>query len=650
VSVFARLARRAAIGAGTLAAGGALLVATIPFWQHGGANAAGPIAPTAIAKKGDMTVSVGGVGRVVIGSVDSLAVPTGSSTQSSSGQSGSTMGAGAVFPHMIGHVGRILVRPGQVVRAGQLLAVLDDNGVAESTLAQSTNDAAVAELELRLKQSGDPSTGRPPTPQEIAAGSAAVRAAQAKLRRLRGPGGSPDVTTARADLSKAIADLAVLRRPPTHALGSAIQAARLAIVAATEKLRKVSAQPDSATIAAAQADLAKAKSDLAALTRPVVEPLPEELAAAEQAIKVAEDRVAVAKSGKNPFDLDAANADLAKARADLALLKRPKQAPLPEEVDNANAAIVSAQARLDLVIGPRDPSELATANADLARAESELETLLRLPPAALPAQIAAAERTVSAARTKLTQLARAHSADVVGAQAEVRRAKADLVVLKARGGPATPLEIQLARERLLGAQLRTAAARQAARMLEIRSPHPGTVTSLLTVPGAPVDGTTPIATVVDLGHLEVAVDLSEFDIAQVHPGLPASVSVDALGGKVVPGRVAFASPTGSSANGVVTFPVRIALTRSAGLRPGMNVSVRILVARRHGVLQVPLDAVTQNADGEPVVTVVTDGKSVEQPVELGLSSNKRVEILDGVLAGQHVLVLPDHGQQQDEEQ
>jgi len=164
-----------------------------------------------------------------------------------------------------------------------------------------------------------------------------------------------------------------------------------------------------------------------------------------------------------------------------------------------------------------------------------------------------------------------------------------------------------------------------------------------------VDGTTAVATVADLRHLEVGVDLSEFDIARVRAGLPARVSVDALGGKLVRGRVRTAAATGTSVNGVVTFPVRIALQQTAGLRPGMNVSVRIVVLRRRGVLQVPLDAVTQNQDGDPVVTVVTGSTSLVQPVTLGLSSSTSVEIVEGLKTGDHVLLVGGQGQGQEED-
>jgi RND family efflux transporter MFP subunit len=147
-------------------------------------------------------------------------------------------------------------------------------------------------------------------------------------------------------------------------------------------------------------------------------------------------------------------------------------------------------------------------------------------------------------------------------------------------------------------------------------------------------------TVADLHRLAVSVDLSEFDVAQVRPGLRAVVSVDALGGKSFAGIVLFAAPTGNDNGGVVTFPVRVGLSHAEGLRPGMNVSVRITVARRHGVLQVPLEAVTQDG-GESTVTVIDEsGNESARTVKLGLANNKSVQIVKGLRAGERV-VLPE---------
>jgi multidrug efflux pump subunit AcrA (membrane-fusion protein) len=71
----------------------------------------------------------------------------------------------------------------------------------------------------------------------------------------------------------------------------------------------------------------------------------------------------------------------------------------------------------------------------------------------------------------------------------------------------------------------------------------------------------------------------------------------------------------------------------------MNVSVRIVVARRPDVVQVPLDAVLRDDEDRPFVNVVTpSGETAEREVQLGLANNRNVEIVEGLEAGERVEV------------
>jgi len=239
------------------------------------------------------------------------------------------------------------------------------------------------------------------------------------------------------------------------------------------------------------------------------------------------------------------------------------------------------------------------------------------------------------------------AADVAAARFDVFKAEADLAVLRVRGQPASSLDIALARLKVVGAQLRLGNARFAKPLLTVRAPARGTVTALFSVPGAPVDPLTPVATIADLDRLEVTVDLSEFDVARVRAGLKATVSVDALGGKSFPGKVLFAALTGTTNGGVVTFPVRVGLAHTVALKPGMNVSVRILVAKRLDVVQVPLEAVARDDEDRPIVNVVdAAGDTAPRRVTLGLASNENVEIVKGLRAGE-VVALPETQSQEE---
>ncbi len=211
---------------------------------------------------------------------------------------------------------------------------------------------------------------------------------------------------------------------------------------------------------------------------------------------------------------------------------------------------------------------------------------------------------------------------------------ADLAALNARSGPASASDIALARLKYNAAAARLAAARLALRHLTVRAPGTGTINALMTAPGAPVDGTTAIASITNLSRLAVRVELSEFDVARVKSGQKANVSVDALGGKTFTGRVVFTALSGTDKDGVVTYPVTVSLKGVHGPRPGMNASVRIIVAQANDVIEVPVDAVSHDDEDRATVQVIgSDGKTSTRQVELGLANNKSVEVVHGLQCG-----------------
>jgi multidrug resistance efflux pump len=445
---------------------------------------------------------------------------------------------------------------------------------------QAENELATAQLELRQKRTSDPINGLPPTSEELAAGKMAVLSAQKRLSQLLGPLPAADVSTARLDLRRAEADLEALLGGTPAERAEAISIARMNVQVSQQRLDAILAVPRPDDVAAAELELRRAEADLADLLRAQPPPSPEALAAARQ-------------------------------------------------------AVLAARLRLAKVSGPADPADVTAARLELQRAQAELRKLQSGP--SLRA-LTAARGAVEDARARLAQLlGPQHRTDVAVARLELRRAESDLAVLRARGGPATIFDIGLARLRVEAAQARLALAGFTERQLTVRSPSDGTVTGLLTVPGAPVDATTPVATVTGLDRFAVSVDLSEFDVAQVKQGMRAVVRVDALGGEPFPGKVLFAALTGSDTGGVVTFPVRVSLASAAGLRPGMNVSVRIIVAQRRDVVQVPLEAVSRDEEDRPFATVTDEsGETATRRLVLGLANNKSVEVVKGLKAGEQV--------------
>ena len=645
------------------------------------------------ATRGELVVSVRGVGRVVeAGGATQITVPgsttastaAGGSTQANGG--GVPAGADAVFPRASGRIAKLLVTPGRRVVAGQPVAVLADDGSVASAVRQAQNDVAAAQLELRQKRTSDPLQGLPPSPAELEAARLAAASAQARLDRLLGRPLSADVSAAQLDVKRAVADLEALRGGKPDARARSIAVGRRNVQLAQQRLDRLLSPPSRADVSVAELELKKAEADLALLQRPAAPPSPEAVAAARQAVEAARLKLERLLGSPDPAAVSAARLDVSTAEAnlvtlqaadppasaqalaaaqqavdttrvrldqllapphpadvaavqlerdravaELAALTQPQQQAAPEAVAAAQQAVASARLKLATLREPAAAADVTAARLELQRARSDLRTLQAGPS---PAALAAARQAVDAARARLAQLlGPPTTADATTARLEVGRAKAELAVLEARGGPAPPTDVGLARLKLEAAQARLALGRFAQRQLTVRAPVRGTVTAVLTAPGAPVDASTPIATVAALDRLQVKVDLSEFDAANVRPGQPAVVSVDALGGKTYPGKVLFAAFTGVDNGGLVTFPVQVSLSRIDGLKPGMNVSVRIVVAKKRNVVQVPLEAVSRDGEDRPVVTVTDEaGEESIRRVQLGLTNNSDVEIAKGLNA------------------
>jgi len=139
-------------------------------------------------------------------------------------------------------------------------------------------------------------------------------------------------------------------------------------------------------------------------------------------------------------------------------------------------------------------------------------------------------------------------------------------------------------------------------------------------------------------HLVVA--LSESEIGDVKVGQLATVTVEALGGRTPGGtgklaaHVSEVATLSTNSSGVVSYDVTFQLDQmEAGLKPGMSATAEVVVKQAEGV-NVPSSAISGDS-----VSVVRDGKDVRQHVVTGLAGNTSTIILNGLKAGETV-VLP----------
>jgi RND family efflux transporter MFP subunit len=145
-----------------------------------------------------------------------------------------------------------------------------------------------------------------------------------------------------------------------------------------------------------------------------------------------------------------------------------------------------------------------------------------------------------------------------------------------------------------------------------------------------------VAQIAPLDPLIADVDLIGEDIAAVRVGLPARARYYAWQDQAFPGEVLRISPTVDPRTRALRAEVEIA-NPGVLLRPGMFVEVTLIAERREDVLVIPRQAVTDRG-GRRVVFVLNGQRVVQRDVRLGLGDDDYVEVREGIVAGERIVV------------
>ncbi len=140
----------------------------------------------------------------------------------------------------------------------------------------------------------------------------------------------------------------------------------------------------------------------------------------------------------------------------------------------------------------------------------------------------------------------------------------------------------------------------------------------------------------DVRNLKVDFRLPERMLSQVRAGQTVEVLADALPADKWQGQIEAINPRVDQ-NGR-SLEVRGRLDNTSGkLRPGMFVRVRVIVGERSEALMVPEQAIVPAGD-EFFVFRASDGKAQRVQVKTGLRRDGQVEIVQGLKAGDAVVV------------
>jgi len=181
----------------------------------------------------------------------------------------------------------------------------------------------------------------------------------------------------------------------------------------------------------------------------------------------------------------------------------------------------------------------------------------------------------------------------------------------------------------------------------IRAPFDGVITTKDAQPGemiSPVSAgggytRTGIGTIVDMGSLEIEIDVNESYINRVEPAQPVVATLDAYPDWEIPCKVIAIIPTADRDKS--TVKVRVGFDQlDPRILPDMSVKVAFrdngVTAAGHAVM-VPKNSVL-NRDGRDVVFVVQDGHVERRAVTVSDTQNDDSVLSAGVAAGEKVVV------------
>jgi Cu(I)/Ag(I) efflux system membrane fusion protein len=174
--------------------------------------------------------------------------------------------------------------------------------------------------------------------------------------------------------------------------------------------------------------------------------------------------------------------------------------------------------------------------------------------------------------------------------------------------------------------------------LTLRSPVNGIVLDKSVIQGQRFMAGEMLYQIADLSRVWVLADVFEQDLATIHRSQTATIQIEAYPDKVFRGEVTFIYPTINPETR--TASVRIELPNPQGLlKPAMYGKVEFVSTQgKDRVLAVPESAVLDAGTTQSVLMDLGEGRFEPRLVKLGKHANDYVEVLDGLKAGEMVVV------------
>lgn len=335
-----------------------------------------------------------------------------------------------------------------------------------------------------------------------------------------------------------------------------------------------------------------------------------------------------------------AEAALSAAQASLETLQNGARS---QEIAIAEAQVRQAEANYAQLIATPTPNDLNILKAQMKRAEITLEDaqraydevswrgdIKRLPESIALEQASIAYQAALATYNNAVEGARPNQRAASRAGVDAARYQLDL-----RKNMYTAQDLAKAKAGVDQAKAALELARLQLEWTAIKAPFDGVVSQRYLSVGAVAASSTPIVSVVS-NDLEVALSVEEARLSQLRVGQAAAIRVNAYPGRDFSAVISNISPTADQNSH--TFTVKVyPKDEESLLKSGMFADTRLLLEQKGNALLVPKSALVYSGN-KVKVFVVKDDVAVEHEVTVGLSDTDLVEVSNGLVEGDQVIV------------
>lgn len=202
-------------------------------------------------------------------------------------------------------------------------------------------------------------------------------------------------------------------------------------------------------------------------------------------------------------------------------------------------------------------------------------------------------------------------------------------------------QVAQARAQTRQAQAARAQARAQVELSRVVAPFDGRIEQRFVDPGGQINPGQPVVRVVDVTRVKAVAGVPERYATDIAVGAGVDINFSAYG---VPPREAEVSFVGSAIDAKSrTFEVEAVLDNPDGkLKPQMVARMRVVRARHPDALVVPLGAVVRDETGDGVFVIAQGEKGPiahRRKVELGARSGDRIEVAEGLKAGERIVTV-----------